>query len=57
MSGNNGKQDAAPLKRSSGVQVNLKWAQESQLDLIGGENLDGSGFEDEEPEVESGQEG
>ncbi len=41
----------------SGAQIELGQSRQKQLDLLGGEDLRGSGFEDEEPEVESGEEG
>jgi hypothetical protein len=41
----------------SGPQVLIEQIRERQLDRLGGQDLRGSGFEDEEPDPEYGEEG
>ncbi len=51
-----GENGTGALSRGfSEAQSVLGPSQEKELDLLGGEDLRGSGFEDEEPEVESGE--
>lgn len=52
---NNGRYGRAPLLQ--GAQTLTDHLSQRQLDLIGGEDLRGSGFEGEEPEKEYGEEG
>ncbi len=52
---NNGNARRAEI--TSGSHAILELRRERQLDLIGGEDLSGSGFEGEEPEKKYGEEG
>ena len=52
---NNGSYGRAQLLQ--GAQTLTDQLSQRQLDLIGGEDLRGSGFEGEEPEREYGEEG